>query len=188
MTSVMSISGGDILKHLMKGDCLDGNLGQNTHVVTIGDTYGVLVGGASNPQAIPTNTDISLNRITEEIINNTSFEYTYEYGVVIFKSAQNKFTNQIEPRLAPELLLPHSWSIIYRDLGYEKDEFVYLNSILPIPNDPTTWKDTWLEMAIRYNLKTLNKITFEELYRIKFIDNYNHDSNLCNLVNKQLNI
>jgi len=185
ITSIISISSGDLLKHLMKGDHLDGDLGENTYAVTIGDTYGVLVGGESNPQAIPTNMDTSLNRITEQIINNTPFGYTYEYGINEFKPSQNKFLNEIEPRLAPELLLPHSWCIVYRDLGYEKDGFVYLNTILPKPDDSTTWKDTWLEMAIRYNLKTLNEITFKQLYRIKCIDN--HDKKLRDLVTKQLN-
>jgi hypothetical protein len=187
MTSVMSISSGDLLKHLMKGACLNGNLGNNTYVTTIGDTYGVLVGESSNPQSIPTNINICLNRITEEIPNNTSFEYRYEYGIVEFVPSQNKFTNEIEPRLAPELLLPHSWCIVYRDLGYEKDNFPYLNSTEPEPDQERTWKDTWLEMAIRYDLKQMGKINFEELYRTECIDNYHHDEKLRNLVTKQLN-
>jgi hypothetical protein len=170
LTSMFSASNGDTISRGWQGDNYDGNIGSNTYAKLIGNVDGRIIGGALYSSGMPTLSSNRLNSArtmamqqdgcsTQYYFNATgtisnrrlwSTAFYPEFGVkAIATGATGTFTSTVPGVTA----LPDTHqTILWPDLGLvpsDGSRYIPQSRPLPTPLDSSTWRDTWLEQAIR---------------------------------------
>ena len=175
LDDIFSISGGDILPHFFLGDNQDGYIGNHTYTRIIGDIVGTVKGGASPDQKMPLPcTDPPGGLIFKNSKGERVSPYLYGFdnpltswklpnGQWIFEQVPGAVPTKAPTLkgLAGEPPLPDSWeTTVWLDIGGitpHPDNRLPgdLRQQTPNINDQTTWRDRWLEQAIRQSIKKI---------------------------------
>ena len=154
LTSTSSQSGGDVFPQLFQGNGLDGNVGNGVQATVMGEIDGRLYGisNISRPMAMSeTNSkfrDTNRQLVSPFIVRGESI------GTLFIGDVWTGDRNAV-PYLTP---YPHPFSNNLEDTVYP--DYGYVAPVIPpLPgdprppadqNDPTTWKDSWLEQSLRF--------------------------------------
>lgn len=153
ITDLNAASGGDIFPAGFIGDKGDGDLGKNTQAYIVGSVDGRLTGAVVTLLFPPVNTP-ERAAITATIpffgdVTVPPFEYEQDTSITLYLPQESKYTTYFPCSYTPDILIPHDFSIVYRDIGLLRPTIDYLANIKPNHSDRTTWRDTYMENALR---------------------------------------
>lgn len=153
ITDINAASGGDIFPVGFIGDRGDGDLGNYTQACIIGSIDGRIADGVITALFPPVN-PVSRAALTVDIFDIGTLvvpPYEYETGTIstFYAPQEGRYMSYFLCSENPDLLIPHDFSVAYRDIGLLKPTIAYLDGVEPQHNDRSTWQDTYLENALR---------------------------------------
>jgi hypothetical protein len=124
--------------HLMMGDGLDGNLGNDCVTKMIGAMDGRFHGFPSGLYEAPRPSAIN-NQLSLNGVSISAFRYTFERVTPYLARNSQLPTTLYDRTMKPRRELPIDWGMYSRDVGFygEAD-----------PQDSATWHDTWVDKVI----------------------------------------
>lgn len=146
LISRISASSGDTIVPLFYGDKLNGDVGNGVNVRVFGELNGTLDGAnGTNYSPILEKAKLVVDGNIIEIspnTNNSEVRSFYQYLNTC------EFSPNYVLEYQPDVLMSFTIEQIQRDVGILPACRRYINPEAPVPQDPTTWKDTYLETAI----------------------------------------
>jgi hypothetical protein len=151
ITDINSASGGDLIPLGFIGAKGDGYLGANTQAYILGNIDGRLDGSVFTPLFPPINqvTPALTLELGGALIPVPPYSYEQDTSGSLYDPVTKTYSGYFNPATRPDLLIPHDFSLVYRDIGLLKPTIPYLDSIEPVYQNRETWKDIYLENALR---------------------------------------
>lgn len=152
LISRLSASGGDIIVSLFYGDKLDGNVGAGVNVKVYGELNGTLTGyRSSNTPPILDKAKISLGN--DFLIPISPATHDIETGIFLQYLNTCEFSTRYIKEYQPDVLMSFRLEDIKRDVGILPPCGNFTNGPLPNPTNPATWRDSYIETALKHLVK-----------------------------------